>query len=167
MDEEAVEFVGTWPELCGAKTCVLSATVFPSKYRITSTRIHMRTFLRSFSFFDFFLTAWHGQSWQQLRFSMFSGAHGGSSGCCMGSMSGSGSLSVTRARMSKNSFPIRDLRVDGAMLGREWASISLLSFRIGVDERTVLALVQEEWFREGTGGSDSSDTVENREPSVG
>jgi hypothetical protein len=59
---------------------------------------------------------------------------------------------------------MRDFRgVEVEKLGNECVSISFVSFRTGVDERTVLALVQEESVREGAGG----DSGEKREASTG
>lgn len=130
-----------------------------------ATRTRKRAFLtirsRLVSFFS--LTAWQGQSWQQPRFSMCNGAHAGSSGSCTGTVSGS--LSRTRVRISQNSFPIRDFLVDIVDgLDMDRVSMSLVSLRIGLEERTVLAFVQEESVRAGATGGDSG---EKREASTG
>lgn len=63
--------------------------------------------------------------------------------------------------MSQSSFPTRDFRGDWPAMER--VSTYSVALRVGVDERTVLAFVQDECVRDGAGG----DSGEKREDSMG
>ena len=65
--------------------------------------------------------------------------------------------------MSKNSLPMRDLRVEATEgLDMECVSMLFVSLGAGLIERTALAFVQDDLVRDGTRGGDSGEKREGR-----